>query len=140
VADNICLHFSACFIVWTCASTALTALWFQHSQMKPTFHPVTRTMWLRNLSPSLWYRSKKSKPKPFSTFCAHPWAFSEPILSKTCDSPACDNLVGQEEHGHNSFDFGKDHDSIPELADEEDCYAPLLQKILSQFRKTIAGW
>jgi hypothetical protein len=25
----------------------------------------------------------KSKPKPFSAFCAHPWEFSEPILRKT---------------------------------------------------------
>jgi hypothetical protein len=30
----------------------------------------------------------KSKPKPFSAFCAHPWAFSEPILCNTCDSLA----------------------------------------------------
>jgi hypothetical protein len=36
----------------------------------------------------LWYRSKKSKPKPFSAFCVHPWAFSELILRKTCDSLA----------------------------------------------------
>jgi hypothetical protein len=28
---------------------------------------------------------KMSKPKPFSTFCAHPWAFSEPVLQKICD-------------------------------------------------------
>jgi hypothetical protein len=33
----------------------------------------------------LW---KKSKPKLFSAFCAHPWAFSEPVLRKTCDSLA----------------------------------------------------
>jgi hypothetical protein len=25
--------------------------------------PVTRMMWLRNLSPFSWYHSKKSKPK-----------------------------------------------------------------------------
>jgi hypothetical protein len=42
-----------------------------------------------------------------------------------------DTLDVQEERGHNSFSFGTNHDSIPELA-EEDCKAPLLQKILSQ--------
>jgi hypothetical protein len=41
----------------------------------------------------LRYRSKKSKPKPFCAFCAHSWVFSEPMLRKICDSPACDNLV-----------------------------------------------
>jgi hypothetical protein len=38
--------------------------------------------------PSVWYRSKKSKPKPFSALCAHSWAFSESILRGTCDSLA----------------------------------------------------
>jgi hypothetical protein len=28
---------------------------------------------------------KKSKPKLFSAFCMHPWAFAEPILCKTWD-------------------------------------------------------
>jgi hypothetical protein len=41
---------------------------------------------LRNSSLSLRYHSKKSKPKPFSTFRVHLWAFSKPILHKTCDS------------------------------------------------------
>jgi hypothetical protein len=41
-----------------------------------------------------------------------------------------ETLDVQEEHGHNSFSFGTDYDSIPDLA-EEDCKAPLLQKILS---------
>jgi hypothetical protein len=36
----------------------------------------------------LRYRSKMLKPKPFSASCAHPWAFSEPILRKTFDSLA----------------------------------------------------
>jgi hypothetical protein len=50
--------------------------------------PVPYMTWLRNLSPSLWYRSKKSKMYPFSAFCAHLWAFSEPTLHRTCDSLA----------------------------------------------------
>jgi hypothetical protein len=29
---------------------------------------------------------KKSKLKPFSVFCAYPWASSEPNLHKTCHS------------------------------------------------------
>jgi hypothetical protein len=71
--------FSAC-LVNVCASTALTAFWFQHSQMKPRFpSPVTVTMWLRNSSQFLWYRFKKSKPKSFSSFYEHVLAFSEPI-------------------------------------------------------------
>jgi hypothetical protein len=41
----------------------------------------------------LWYSSKKSKPKPFSAFSAHPWAFSEPILRKNCDTLVYDNLI-----------------------------------------------
>jgi hypothetical protein len=52
--------FLAC-LVNVCAFTALTALWFQHSQVST---PVARTMWFRNSSPSLWYRYKKSKPVP----------------------------------------------------------------------------
>jgi hypothetical protein len=54
--------------------------------------PLTQTMWLRNSSPALWYCSKKSQSWNHSVFCAHPWAFSEPILHKTCDSLAC-NLI-----------------------------------------------
>jgi hypothetical protein len=30
--------------------------------------------------------TKKSKPKPFSAFCAHKWAIAEPIMRKTWDS------------------------------------------------------
>jgi hypothetical protein len=37
LAGNIYLNFLAC-LVNVCASTALTALWFQHLQMKPKFH------------------------------------------------------------------------------------------------------
>jgi hypothetical protein len=34
------------------------------------------------------YRSKKLKAEAIYAFCAHPWAFLEPILRKTCDSLA----------------------------------------------------
>jgi hypothetical protein len=40
-------------------------------------------MLLRNSSP-FWYLSKNVKAKPCSAFCAHPWAFSESMLCKTC--------------------------------------------------------
>jgi hypothetical protein len=50
--------------------------------------PVTHAMWSRNSSPSLCYRSKMWKQKPFSAFCAHPWAFSKIVLHRTCDSIA----------------------------------------------------
>jgi hypothetical protein len=39
-----------------CAPTALTDLWFQHSQMKPRFRHLLCCD--RNSSPPLWYRSK----------------------------------------------------------------------------------
>jgi hypothetical protein len=66
---------------WMCVSTALTALWFHHLLL----------MWCdweiyHHLS---GITLQKSKPNPFSVFCVHPWAFSEPILCKTCD----DNLA-----------------------------------------------
>jgi hypothetical protein len=59
------------------ASTALTALGFQRSQMRARFHRLL-------LVPCDWeiHRSKKSKPKPFCAFFVHLWAFSEPILLK----------------------------------------------------------
>jgi hypothetical protein len=39
-ADNTCLKFFGMFLD-VCASTALTALWFQHSHMKPRFHHLS---------------------------------------------------------------------------------------------------
>jgi hypothetical protein len=53
--------------------------------------------------PFLWFRSKKSRPKQFSALCAHPWAFSEPMLRKTCDRIGCDNLV--EKNAWNLWKF-----------------------------------
>jgi hypothetical protein len=59
-------------LVNVCASTALTALWFQHSQMKPRFHHLSivkrdRKFHLRFCFIAL----KKSKAQPFSVFCTH---------------------------------------------------------------------
>jgi hypothetical protein len=70
---------------WMCASTALTALWFQHSQMKPRFHHLL-LMWCDHHLCSITL--KKTKPKPFSAYCAYPRTFLEKILCKTCDSLA----------------------------------------------------
>jgi hypothetical protein len=47
---------------------------------------VTRTLWLINSSPSLWYHSTKSKIKSFSLFHVHLSALVEPILCMTWDS------------------------------------------------------
>jgi hypothetical protein len=59
---------------------------------KPRFHQLllVRCDWeiRRHLC---GFALKESKPKPFSAFCSHLWAFSESILCKTCDN--CDNLV-----------------------------------------------
>jgi hypothetical protein len=59
----------------------------QHSLMKHRLHHLFQCDWEihRHLC---GITLKTSKRKPFSAFCAHPWAFSEPILSKTCDSLA----------------------------------------------------
>jgi hypothetical protein len=63
--ECVCIHCSDCSLVSTTA---------------------TRTMWLRNSLPSLWYHSKKVKAEAILSFCVHPWTFLEPILCKTCDS------------------------------------------------------
>jgi hypothetical protein len=66
-----------------CAYTTLTARWFQHSQMKFRFHHLllVRCDWEIHLHfvVPLW---KKSNPKSFFAFFAHPWAYLY-----------CDNLV-----------------------------------------------
>jgi hypothetical protein len=52
------------------------------TQVSPT---VSRLIWLKNSSPFLWYRSKKSKPKVFYAFFAHPWPFLGIYILTTCD-------------------------------------------------------
>jgi hypothetical protein len=66
--------------------------WFQHSQMNPMFHHQLQCDWEIHCH-HCGITLKKSKLKPSSAFCVHPWVFSESILHKTCDSLACDNLV-----------------------------------------------
>jgi hypothetical protein len=80
---------------WMCnASTALTDLWFQHSQMKPRFHHLLLLQCDWEIHRHVCgIVKKKSKPKLFSAFCAHPWAFSEPFLRKTCNNLAWDNII-----------------------------------------------
>jgi hypothetical protein len=79
---------------WMCASTASTALWFQHLLMKPGFITCYSCgvieKFIAMFVVSLYRSESRSQPL---RFCAHPWAFSEPILLKTCDSLACDILV-----------------------------------------------
>jgi hypothetical protein len=86
MTDNACLKFLA-LLMNVCASTALTALWFQHSQIK--FGPHHLLQCDSEIHGHLCgIALKKSKPKPFSAFRVHPRAFSEPVLLKNCDSLA----------------------------------------------------
>jgi hypothetical protein len=70
-----------------CPCTALIARWFQHIQMKHRCHHLLliRCDWEIHCH-ICGITLKKSKPKLFTAFHAHPWAFLEPILPKTCDS------------------------------------------------------
>jgi hypothetical protein len=79
--------FLVCFVN-VCGFTALTALCFQHWQMKCRFHHVLLIWRDWEIHCYLW-RITLNKSKPFSAFCVHQWAFLEPILiKKTCDSLA----------------------------------------------------
>jgi hypothetical protein len=71
--EYVCIH---------CFDCSLASTFINETQVSS---PVTHTMWLKYSSPSFWYHFKKSKPKPFSAFCTHPWAFLNPIWGKTCD-------------------------------------------------------
>jgi hypothetical protein len=55
----VCLHFFDCSLVSTFTIETQVS------------SPVTGMVCLRNSSPSLWHRSKKSKPKTLSEFYAH---------------------------------------------------------------------
>jgi hypothetical protein len=81
---DVCLNFFGLFGE-LCASTALTTLWFQHSQMKPRLHHLllVRCDWEINRH-LCGIALRKTKPKPFSAFCAHPWAFWEAISREIC--------------------------------------------------------
>jgi hypothetical protein len=72
--EYVCIH---------CFDCSLISTFTNETQVSS---PVTHT--IRNSMPSLWYRSEKSKLKPFSVFRAQLWAFSEPIFHKTCGSLA----------------------------------------------------
>jgi hypothetical protein len=65
--ECVCIH---------CFDCSLVSTFTTETQVSS---PVT--MRLRNSSQSVWYRSKKPKPKPFS-------AFSESFLGETCHSLA----------------------------------------------------
>jgi hypothetical protein len=78
---DVCLNFfglsSECVRIH-CFDCSLVSTFTNETQVSS---PVTRTMWLRNSSPSLWYRSKKSQSRSHPLrFFTRPWAFSEPTL------------------------------------------------------------
>jgi hypothetical protein len=86
LADNIYIDFFSLFIN-VCASIALTALWFQPSQMKPRFHHLCLMQCDWEIHRHLCgIALKRSKPKE-AILCIL-WAFSELILLRTCDSLA----------------------------------------------------
>jgi hypothetical protein len=60
---------------------------FNIKQIKPRFHHPLWHDWEIHCH-LCGITLKRSKPKPFSAFCVHPWAFAEPILPKTYDSLA----------------------------------------------------
>jgi hypothetical protein len=60
----VCIH---------CFDCCLVSIFTNETQVSS---PVTGTTRLKNSSPSLWYRSEKLKPQPFSVFCAHPRTIS----------------------------------------------------------------
>jgi hypothetical protein len=93
-ANNICLNFFGLFgecLYIHCFDCSLVSTFTNETQVSSS---VTRMMWMRKLWRSLWYRSKKIKPKSFSAFYPYPSEFSEPILCKTCDWLTCHHLIG----------------------------------------------
>jgi hypothetical protein len=93
-ADIVCLNFFSLFgdcVCIHCFDYTLISTFTNETQVSSA---VTRIMWLRNSSPSLWYCYKKSKQKPFSAFYVHLWGFWNPSCVKLVIAyPNCDNLV-----------------------------------------------
>jgi hypothetical protein len=51
-----------------CASTALTALWFQHSQVKSRFHHLLKTLWPESASELYRLSDRRLTTKLVATF------------------------------------------------------------------------
>jgi hypothetical protein len=80
--EDICLNFFGLFGECVCIHCFDCSL-VQHSQMKSWFHHLL-LMWCDwEMCCHLHGITLKSKPKLFSVFCAHSWAFLELILQKT---------------------------------------------------------
>jgi hypothetical protein len=69
-AEFVCIH---------CFECSLDSTFTNATQLSSPITKLLRYSW-----PTLWYRCKN--PNLFPSLCAHPWAFPEPILRKTCDS------------------------------------------------------
>jgi hypothetical protein len=87
-ADYVCLNF---WLVWWMCMHPLLLLLFGFNIQK--WNPGFITYYSYNVIEifiTIFMVSllKKSKLKPFSAFCGHPWAFLETFLNKTCDSLA----------------------------------------------------
>lgn len=97
VPENICCQVSdgRTFFVWTrlmclvivCVSTALTAVWCEHSQMKSRFYHLLLIQCDWEIHDHLCgIPLKGSKAKSFSEFYVCHWTLLEPILHKTMPS------------------------------------------------------
>jgi hypothetical protein len=60
LADKVCLNFF-CLFCWICVHLLLWLLFGFSIHKWKVSSPVTRIMWLRDSSPSLWYRCRKVK-------------------------------------------------------------------------------
>jgi hypothetical protein len=86
---DVCLKIFGLFIVWMCVHPLLWLLFLVSTFTNETqvSSPVTCTMWLRNSSPSLWYRSGKDKRRTREHFRIPSCA--ELMVAY----PNCDNVV-----------------------------------------------
>jgi hypothetical protein len=85
-ADNVCLKFFRLFgecVCIHCGDCSVVSAFRNETQVSSS---VTRTTWLRNSSPSLWYHSKISKAEGSHSLCS----------VRTCEhfrNPSCAKLV-----------------------------------------------
>jgi hypothetical protein len=83
LADNVCLNFFGFFGEWVHPLLWLLFGFYIH-KWNPGFITCYLYDVIEKFMLSFWYCSKESKPKLFSVFYMHLWAFSEPILCITC--------------------------------------------------------
>jgi hypothetical protein len=88
-ADNICLNFFGLFgecVCIHCFDCSLIATFTNETQASSS---VTHMIWLRNSSPSLWYRSKKVKARVIRSVLCAPMSIHKTHLARNLWSPLC---------------------------------------------------